>query len=216
MFLLPGEHCNGGHFAASLANYALILWWGFGWVFLQSSIASMGTVEIVSPFEYLQDTKLVIRAGFLWWGREGLNSLRFTWGEPMCPTHILDTSVPPALFYERKVEKKATVLVRAGGIKQSQNLLLTSLLLWLYFGMAVRLCLVFSDELNSFRKWEAHSQHVSWTELLWDLRQKTCPDESWLWLSWKQFQAWVIGTQGTWLGKFGYLRVWGEWDIVGS
>lgn len=114
-------------------------------------------------------------------GRSELPQIHKGWTQM---SHGLARAVPPALPYERKMEKMATVLVRAGGLKQSQNLLLTSLLLWLCFGMTVRLCLVFCDELSSFRKWEAHSQHVSWTELLWDLWQNTCPDESWLWPTW--------------------------------
>lgn len=115
-------------------------------------------------------------------GREGLSSFRFTWDELRYITSWSELT-PPALFNERKMEKMATIWVRAGGMKQPQNLLLTTLLLWPCFGMTVCSCLMTCDELSSFRKWKAHSQHVFWTELLWDLRQKTCPDESWLWLS---------------------------------
>jgi len=72
-------------------------------------MVSMGAVQTFSPFEYLQDTKMVIRAGLLWWGR------KLNW-------------------------KMATVFLRAEGMKQPQNLLLTSLLLWLSFGKTVHLC----------------------------------------------------------------------------
>lgn len=45
------------------------------------------------------------------------------------------------------MEKMATVLVKAGGVKPPQNLLLTNVLLWLCFGMTVRLCFVMSSAL---------------------------------------------------------------------
>lgn len=64
--------------------------------------------------------------------------------------HILAESDTPPLFYERKIEKMARVLVRAGGMKLEVDL--TSALLWLCFGMTVHLGLVFRDEFSSFRK----------------------------------------------------------------
>lgn len=188
VFLIPGERCCGGYSAACLTKDCLIVWWvlvfcmfvlGLVFVFV------VVTTEIVErDIKYLQDTILVIKTGFFWLERRGLNS----WdshdvelGHPgwSCPSCIVLWKKK-----KKKVKKILTVFVRAGGaVKQPQKILLARLHLWLCFGMTVDFWPVFCDELSCFRKWEAHSQHVSWTSLLWDLRKKTFPDKSWLWLT---------------------------------
>lgn len=193
VFLLPGEHCSGGYSAASLAKDCLIVRWVlFFCLFVLGLVLknNIGSTEIVEgDCKYLQDTILVIKAGFFWLQRGGLNS----WDShdvelrhPVELTSRLELSILHSFMKKKKkkVKKILTVFMRAGeAVKQPQKLLLARLHLWLCFGMTVDLWPVFCDELSCFRKWEAHSQHVPWISLLWDLRQKTCPDKSWLWLT---------------------------------